>query len=88
LKSYTALEWLEEDPLALKKHRILAHLKAGVEKGATAGRNVIAIAHAIAMAASKPPGPEQNMRMFDVIHELLHFSGGMYSMRALLAQRN
>jgi hypothetical protein len=72
---------LEEDPLARKKHRILAHLKAGVEKGATVGRNVIAIAHAIAMAASKPPGPDQNS-MVDVIHELLHFSG-RYSMRSI-----
>jgi hypothetical protein len=64
---------LEDDPLARKKRRLLAHLKAGVEKGATAGRNVIAIAHAIAMAASKPPGPDHSM--VDVIHELLHFSG-------------
>ncbi len=45
---YTALEWLEDDPLGRKKH---GYLKAGVEKGATAGKNMIAITHAIAMSS-------------------------------------
>jgi hypothetical protein len=31
------------------------HLKAGVEKGGTAGKKMIAIAHAMAMAVRKPP---------------------------------
>jgi hypothetical protein len=31
------------------------HLKAGVEKGGTAGKKMIAIAHAMAIAVPEPP---------------------------------
>ncbi len=38
--------------LARKKRRLT---RAGVEKGGTAGKKMIAIAHAMAMAVPKPP---------------------------------
>ena len=80
---YTALEWLEDDPLGRKKH---GYLKAGVEKGATAGKNMIAITHAIAMSSPVSRAThELSSPVFSrkATHELI--PAGEVSRRALLS---